>query len=540
MAKHNGSALRLSAVPKTKPSIAPKRPQRVSRKAGMKAAPDDTPATIGGDDRRGLSAEPKNLLYYGDNLDVLRQVKDECVDLVYLDPPFNSSQDYNVLFAEQDGSRSKAQIKAFTDTWRWDQEAARSYQELVESGGALSRAMQAFHTFLGNTDMLAYLSMMAPRLVELRRVLKSTGSIYLHCDPTASHYLKMLMDSVFEAKNFRNEIVWCYRKWSVAQSQFSSNHDVILLYSRSANNIFNTLYAPVSVGTMKRWKGQKQRAVFDANGVRQATSEKGEEAKTPMGDWWEISIINPAAKERLGYPTQKPVALLERIIQASSNKGDVVLDPFCGCGTTIDAAQKLERHWIGIDITHLAITLIRHRLHSRFGNEALPKVIGEPVDISGAAQLAKEDPYQFQWWALGCVGARPVEPKKGADRGIDGRIYFLDDKCGDSKQIILSVKSGKLQPAYLRDLLGVINREGAAIGVLLCMMDPTKEMRVEAASAGFYNSIWGKHPRLQILTIADLLDGKGINKPPAAQVDTTFKKAPKVTKPQPIQPYLPL
>jgi hypothetical protein len=252
-----------------------------------------------------------------------------------------------------------------------------------------------------------------------------------------------------------------------------------------------------------------------------------------IGDTWDdIPAINSQAKERLGYPTQKPEALLERIIRASSNEGDVVLDPFCGCGTTITVAQKLTRSWIGIDITNLAITLIRHRLRDAYGDEieSIYEVIGEPVSVQDAQALAESDPYQFQWWALGLVGARPTDGKKGADRGIDGRIYFLEEtKSGKANQIVLSVKSGHVTVSHLRDLRGVVDREKAAMGVLLCMEKPTRAMVKEAASAGFYASPWGKHPKLQILTVEELLTGKQIDAPPKRQTHVTYKRGPKST-----------
>lgn len=471
----------------------------------------------------------KNRLYYGDNLTVLREhIQDESVDLVYLDPPFNSNADYNVLFAEQDGTRAASQIKAFEDTWRWDDSAARSYQETVEAGGKLSEAMQAFRTLLGDSDMLAYLSMIAPRLAELRRIMKPTASIYLHCDPTASHYLKVLMDAVFKPSAFRNEIIWAYRKWSVAASQFARNHDVILFYSRATDrsHFFNPQYVEVSAGTLKRWKGKKQQAYFEG-GVRKATSLDEGDSKTPMPDWWQVSIINPNAAERLGYPTQKPLALLDRIIQASSNEGDVVLDPFCGCGTTIDAAQRLNRRWIGIDITHLAINLIKHRLMDTYGEDITKtyEVIGEPVDESGARELAKDDPYQFQWWALGLVGARPTEQKKGADKGIDGRLYFHIPESKKTHQVIFSVKAGNVTALHVRDLRAVVEREKAEIGVLISMNKPTRPMKEEAVNMGFYESPWGKHRKLQLLTVGELLQGARIDMPAVTGINVTHKKA---------------
>jgi len=472
-----------------------------------------------------------NLLYYGDNLDVLRRhVKGETVDLVYLDPPFNSKATYNVLFGEQDGSKAAAQIKAFEDTWTWDTVAAQSYQEVVEAGGKVSQAMQAFRMFLGDSNMLAYLAMMAPRLVELHRVLKPTGSIYLHCDPTASHYLKMLMDAVFGSDNFVNEVIWHYRKWPTGKYAFQRNHDVVLFYERSSNKdrTFNQLYMERAPSTLKRFGKAKIVSAHDETGRRIPSQVAKEESQgVRQDDVWDIGRVPPIKQL---FPTQKPEALLERIIRASSNEGDVVLDPFCGCGTTIAVAQRLNRQWIGIDITHLAITLIKSRLRDAFGDQAVPEVIGEPVSLPDAEALAASDPYQFQWWALGLVGARPVEQKKGSDKGIDGRLYFHDEAEGSkTKQIILSVKAGHTGVAHMHELRGVVDREQAEIGVLITMQEPTRPMRTEAAGAGFYHSPgWNTdHPRLQVLTVAELLTSKGIDMPPVRQVSTTFKRAPK-------------
>jgi DNA modification methylase len=524
-----------------------------------------------------------NLLYYGDNLDILRRyVKDESVDLVYLDPPFKSNQDYNVLFKERNGTQSAAQIHAFEDTWQWDESAARAYQEIVEAGGKVSQAMQAFHTYLGANDMLAYLAMMAPRLVELRRALKPTGSIYLHCDPTASHYLKILLDAVFGPQRFVNEIVW---KRSDAHSDAKQGathlgriHDVILFYTKTETATFNAIHLPLPESTVEswyrnvepetgrrfnkadvtgpggaakgnphyEWKGvtrywrysKERMAQLDASG-KLVYSKSGmpyekrylDESKgVPVQDWWgDIDMLRgiTAGGERLGYPTQKPEALLERIISTSSTIGDTVLDAFCGCGTTIAVAQRLNRRWIGIDITHLAITLMKKRLYDTFGKDAQFVVIGEPVDVAGAEALAKQDPYQFQWWALGLVDARPAEGKKGADKGIDGRIYFHDEPDSSlTKQVILSVKAGHTGVAHVRDLRGVLEREKAAMGVLITMEEPSQQMRTEAADAGFYHSPgWNRDcPRIQLRTIAELLAGKGLDVPPQ---QATFKEAPK-------------
>lgn len=530
----------------------------------------------------GYNRPDMNLLYYGDNLDVLRRhVDDESVDLVYLDPPFNSNASYNVLFAEHDGARAASQIKAFEDTWRWDQGAARACVEMIEAGGKVSEAMQAFRVLLGDSDMMAYVAMMAPRLVELRRVLKPTGSIYLHCDPTASHYLKLVLDAVFGPRNFRNEIIWRrHNARSVKQAIWPRLHDVLLYYVKTQAAPFTTQAvasaAPADPHDLVRAADGRRYRTFDLTGAGIRHGETGQawrgfdptpkgrhwrimhagldaidregriywpksdglpreraadeygprERTTVVGDVWaDIDSINAGAAERLGFPTQKPEGLLARIINASSDEGGTVLDPFCGCGTTIAAAQKLERRWIGIDVTHLAITLIRSRLADSFGARATYQVVGEPVSVPDAASLAATDPYQFQWWALGLVGARPVEGKKGADKGIDGRIYFHEGDTAKTKQIILSVKAGHVTVAHLRDLLGVLDREKAQIGVLLCMDEPTVPMRKECASAGFYTSPWGRHARLQILTVEDLLTGKTVDRPPAPSV--TFRRAPK-------------
>ena len=486
-----------------------------------------------------------NTLYYGDNIDILRRhIKDESVDLVYLDPPFNSNANYNLLFAEQDGARAAAQIQAFGDTWRWDQASAAAYEEVVEAGGEVSRAMQAFRTFLGHNDMLAYLSMMAPRLLELRRVLKKTGSIYLHCDTTAGHYLKMLMDAVFGPTNFRNEIIWYYynKMHDRRKGMFPKANDLILFYVNDVDSDFTFHQLkemrdrPVKQLARKKVDGRMVN-VKDAEGhvVWRLKADR------TLDNVWRLPCLQPAAAERLGYPTQKPESVLERIIQASSNEGDVVLDPFCGCGTAVAVAQRLKRKWIGIDITHLAINLIKIRLKDAFGDKAKYDVVGEPVSVEDAQDLANSNPYQFQWWSLGLVGARPADQKKGADRGIDGRLYFHDEGAsGKTKQIIFSVKAGHVNVSHVRDLRGVLDREEAQIGVLIAMDEPTKPMTVEAAGAGFYSSPWGtKHPRIQILTIKELLGGAKVDMPPSQDL-RTFKQAAKVKAVDKSQIDLPL
>ena len=545
-----------------------------------------------------------NHLYYGDNLDVLRRhISGESVDLIYLDPPFNSNATYNVLFGHQDGTRAAAQIKAFEDTWRWDQAAAEAYQEVVELGGQVSDAMRAFRTLLGPSNMLAYLAMMAHRLIELRRVLKPTGSLYLHCDPTASHGLKLVMDTIFGTKNFRNEIVWRRTGAHGRARRWGPIHDTILFYSASDQYTWNRVcqdYDPGYIENFYRFSdkhGRYRHVTLDGPGERTGSSGEtwrgvnpgnaGRHWEVPpdraLPDWfrfpdgysdmtcqerldvlddqgliywpkkgskpqykrylmegnsiqdiiYDIRPIGSSAKERLGYPTQKPVALLERIIEASSNPGDLVLDPFCGCGTAVAAAQQLNREWIGIDITHLAINLIRHRLIDSYGPEMEDTftVTGEPVSLRGAAELARSDPYQFQFWALGMVGARPVEEKRGADQGIDGQLLFHEGRtAADTKQVVISVKAGRTGPAHVRDLRGVVDRENAVIGVLISMQKPTQKMREEAASAGFYESPWAKHPRLQLLTIEELLQGGRIDYPSTPGTNVTYKRAPRKEK----------
>ena len=540
-----------------------------------------------------------NTLYYGDNLDVLqRHIRDESVDLIYLDPPFNSNANYNVLFAQKDGKQSSAQIQAFEDTWQWDQTAIQTYTREVEKGGPIADALRAFNLILGDSNMMAYLTMMAPRLKELHRVLKPTGSLYLHCDPTASHYLKVLLDMVFGAENFRNEIVWKRTGSHGGAKKWGPIHDSIMFYTKSPLYPWNKVYQAYNQSYIddyyklsddkgryqlvsltgpgitqgdsgKPWKnvdptksgrhwavpsGALTRIITNEDALKLSTQEKLDILENAGLIYWppsgeiprqkryldeaeavqiqdivtDIPPIPAQAAERMGYPTQKPIALLERIINASSNPGDVVLDPFCGCGTAIAAAQKLGRQWIGIDITHLAIGLIKRRMEDAFGDSLTYEVIGEPTTVDGARTLAEQDKYQFQWWALGLVGARPADQKKGADRGIDGRLYFHDDNSGKTKQVILSVKGGQhVNVSHIRDLIGVLEREKAEIGVYISLEEASKPMRAEAAQAGFYHSeTWNRdYPRVQILTIAELLAGKGIDMPPIQQVNQTFRRA---------------
>lgn len=538
-----------------------------------------------------------NTLFYGDNLDILRQyIKDESVDLIYLDPPFNSNRNYNVLFRDESGVESDAQITAFVDTWHWNEKAEEAYDWLVTEGpGHVGEMIGALRGFVGTNQMMAYLVMMAIRLVELHRVLKPTGSLYLHCDPTASHYLKVVLDTIFGASNFRNEIIWQRRSGSssaVHQSnRFGTCTDTILFYAKSLIATFKPQYnlndptykayidryfthtdekgrrfrdadlsnpAPrpnlmyeykgvkppkngwaISKEKMEQWDREGKLYFTSKGGIRRKSYVDELEGKPIQNLWLDIAPINSQAQERLGYPTQKPLALLERLIEASSNSGDVVLDPFCGCGTSIAAAQKLGRQWVGIDITHLAVALMRYRLADMFGPDVKFEVKGVPEDVNAARYLAQHDRYQFQWWALSLIKAKPLggdgkEGKKGSDRGIDGTINFVDDASKKLKRVIVQVKSGKVKSGDIRDLKGTLDREKGQIAVFLTLEPPTKEMSVEAVSAGYYDSPgWGrKYPRIQILTVEELLKGASVQMPPAWG---TFKQSDRVEHPGAVQ-----
>jgi DNA modification methylase len=474
----------------------------------------------------------ESTLYYGDNLDILKNhIPDDSVDLIYLDPPFNSKADYNVLFQEPTGTPSSSQITAFEDSWHWTNETQTTFQTILDTASAsIVEMMASFKKFIGPNDMMAYLTMMCIRLIELKRVLKDTGSIYLHCDPTASHYLKILLDTIFGKSNFKNEIIWYYNRWSAATNRFQRIHDVILFYSKTKKPVFNMLYDDYTAGTLKRWKGIKRKTtILDDGSLYQEEDTKGVKGAN-MGDVWRISIINANAKERLGYPTQKPEELLERVIKASSNEGGIVLDPFCGCGTTISVAQEFKRKWIGIDVTHLAINLIKKRLKDRFSLKAKRdyKVVGEPEDLEGAKELALHNRYQFQWWALSLVNARPYkDKKKGADTGIDGYIYLHSEE-DILKKAIVQVKSGHVSVKDIRDLGHVADREEADIGVFITLNQPTKQMVKEATIKGNCKFLyWNiEYPKLQILTIEELLKGTVPKLPP--EKFEFYKKAKKV------------
>ena len=550
----------------------------------------------------------QNVLYYGDNLKMMRHINDGSIDLIYLDPPFNSKADYNVLYKEPSGDQSEAQMTAFDDTWHWTKETELTFTTILEEAPiAVIEVMRSFRDFVGEkNDMMAYLTMMCIRLLEMKRVLKDTGSIYLHCDPTASHYLKILLDTIFGAKNFRNEIIW-RRTGSHLARRYSPIHDTILFYSKTDQYMWNYPKKPYMNGHVeeyfvkdeKGYRSQYYGNVLTGSGLRNGESgqpwrgvdpsakgrhwaipkaliedieddiseltqhqkldllyelgyikiEPGQAWPVyerylkpgdgvPIPDIWafqpytrgtvfgtdagideDVRWLSPRDRERLGYQTQKPEALLERIIKASSKEGDVVFDPFCGCGTTITVANRLNRKWIGIDITHLAINLIKSRLKDMFASYAKKdyQVIGEPEDLAGAKQLASENRYQFQWWALSLVeGARPYrDKKKGADTGIDGFLYFADEK-DKVKKAIIQVKSGNISVKDIRDLGHVIDREEAPIGIFITLDRPTSPMEKEAVIKGFYKSITlnKSFSRLQILTIEQLLSGVSPETPP--------------------------
>ncbi|UZK65972.1 DNA methyltransferase [Sphingomonas sp. M1-B02] len=466
-------------------------------------------------------------LYYGDNLDVLREhVRDESIDLIYLDPPFNSNAGYNVLFKAANGAGTDASIEAFDDTWTWGE---ASQNALLDIAGGSNRRLQvmieAMHKAVGQNPLMAYLAMMAVRLVELHRVLKPSGSLYLHCDPTASHYLKLVLDSVFGAENFQNEIVWSYRRWPTVARRFQRMHDIILLYSKAdGSQTFNTLLEPPTASSLKRWKGKKQRVTFDVTGKRNPTIEEADVSQgVAMNAVWSIPILAPVSRERLGYPTQKPRALLERIISASSNPGDVVLDPFCGCGTAVDAAQKLGRSWIGIDVTHIAIGMIEDRMRSGYPGIQF-ETIGVPRDLASAERLAVEDPHQFQQWVSWQVGGFPRE-KKGGDRGVDGWFNYLAAK-GRIETGVISVKAGdNVTPNMVRDLGRVMERDKHRFGLFVMKGLPTKGMRDEAASQPVIETEFGRFPALQFVTLAELFMGR---KPKLPPLISPVKKATRV------------
>jgi DNA modification methylase len=554
-----------------------------------------------------------NALYFGDNIDILRSghIPDESVDLIYLDPPFNSQAHYNLLFPTPP-SEVTAQAGAFKDSWSWGDDANLSYRDVMSHGGAVAKFIDALYSALGTSDMMAYLVMMAVRLQELRSKLKPTGCLYLHCDPTASHYLKVILDSVFGPERFMNEIVWKRTSAHSAARRWGDVHDTILYYSMGTEYVWNKVVTPYTDEHKARFRNHDAngRVWSDSDltgpGLRNGYSGAEWHGLNPgdKGNHWKVSHktvagivgdkaaselntiekldilddndlihwpksggyprfkrtlgdgvpvqdiisdifpVNSQAQERIGYPTQKPLSLLERIISVSTKPGDTVLDPFCGCGTTIEAAEKLGRQWIGIDIAIHAIKVIETRVRG-----ASYKVEGIPRDFRSAVELAERDKYQFQWWANYLFNPHALrEQKRGADQGVDGELFFPNGPGRTWGRMLTSVKGGvNIGSREIRDFRGAIEREKAEMGLFICLYSPTKAMLTEAASAGLANVVHGDIPRLQIVAIEEWFHGKFPRLPPlehlpSAAFSTTKRRAASMatkTKP-PEYPQLPL
>ena len=546
----------------------------------------------------------QNKLWFGDNLTILREeVADESVDLVYLDPPFNSQANYNVLFRTPDNDAASAQVEAFRDTWSWGPEAEWAFDEIMRTGGGVTSIIYALRSALGESDMMAYLVMMAQRLHELRRVLKPTGSLYLHCDPTASHYLKIILDSIFGPRQYLNEIVW--RRYSRPKgSQFDARRfgratDSILFFAKTDSHCFHLdrVKKPLSPDeTMARYNlkdhlgqyysgpllrstsmGERPNLVYEykgfipgpegwrmtrdklealdlrgdlfwtSRGIPRRKVRPGEDPGVTVDSLWtDIEALGAQAQERLGYPTQKPIALLERILSVSSNEGQVVLDPFCGCGTTVAAAQALGRQWIGIDVAYHAIRVIEDRLADMPGKIEYD-LGGIPRDFASAARLAERDKYQFQWWANYLVGVQALkEIRKGPDRGIDGQMFFMNGPRGWGR-VLTSVKGGQHVGAKdVREFKAVIARERAEMGLFICLRKPTREMRSEAASFGFVDTAHGHLPKLQIVSIERWFEGERPALPSLGHLSRDYFRSPgkqtgskKTRRPDPNAPEFP-
>ncbi|UVT31575.1 DNA methyltransferase [Mycobacterium phage Mask] len=517
-----------------------------------------------------------NRLFFGDNLEVLDEhVADESVDLVYLDPPFNSNRNYSVIFGRNRApDESAAQIQAFEDTWRWTNRTAMLLGEL--SGTAPRRvadSLSGFYTLLEESDALAYLVNMTPRLLQLHRVLKSTGSLYLHCDPTMSHYLKILLDAIFDVQNFRSEVIWQRSTGKSLQStRLPTNHDVLLCYAKGSapkwidaaaftpydeagldektaskyryrdkdgrlyrldslinpnHDRPNLTYEFLGVTRVWRWTKERMQQAYEAGLVVQSAPGRvpqmkrylDEQRGRPLGDvWTDIPPINSRAAERLGYPTQKPLALLERIIKLTTDPGDVVLDPFCGCGTTVDAAQRLGRQWVGIDITYLAIDVIKRRLQDTYDTTIFDSIelAGIPKDLAGARALFDKSPFDFERWAVSMINAEPNQKQVG-DKGVDGIARFPLGGKGKIGKLIVSVKGGKtITPAMVRELSGAVEARKAQMGVLITLAPATRGVTDAINHGGVFThpANGQQYPRLQHITVADLLAKKRPQVPP--------------------------
>ena len=466
-----------------------------------------------------------NRLYYGDCLTVMQPFPLASVDLIYLDPPFGSNRDYNAIYKDETGRQLPDQIEAFCDMWTLDAERERAIKNmpvLMRDNGIEDSVVQFWRIWMNalrNTQprLLAYLSYMVERLLPMRAILKPTGSIYLHCDPTASHYIKVMMDGIFGHRNFRNEIVWSYRRWPSPSHHFQTMHDVILFYAGEGNT-FNVDYEPPSESYLKRFKGKTQ--VLDPETKTRKLVVDEPTKGLPRRDVWEMSILAGSSNERLGYATQKPLALLKRIIEASTNPGDVVMDPFCGCATTLEAAHSLDRRWIGIDIAIHAIKRVaKVRLQERLGlveGEDFT-VEGVPRNVEGARDLWERDKYHFQKWAVEQVDGF-VTTKRTADGGIDGRLYFARFKEQELSSMALEVKGGKnVTIGTIRELRGVLERDEAELAGLIVLHEITgrklTNFKREMAQAGTLNELGVDYPRLQLLTVEQILDGQQFETP---------------------------
>lgn len=466
----------------------------------------------------------RNNLIFGDNLEIMeRYMPDKCVDLIYLDPPFSSNRNYNQIIRDPNDNFDTAQVEAFDDTWSWNDTTEDTFRQLqsLHKGEDVVNTVEGFYQILRNNSLMAYLIMMTPRLLEMKRLLKDTGSIYLHCDPAASHYLKIIMDAIFCIENFRNEIVWCYKGWNTKQKQFPSKHDIILFYTKTSNNVFNILYQPLRNERLKKYGTKKLKNII-VNGKMKLVPTEEESLGSIIPDWWEIQYLARASKERIGYPTQKPLELVERIIHASSNKNNIIFDPFCGGGTTLHAAHNLNRRFIGIDITTNAIALIKIRLLN-FCNLQEDKdyiIEGEPKTHQQAEELAEMDKYKFQGWVISKLNALPGKMKgngikKGKDGGIDGRRTFKSSQNKNVGHIIISVKGGKnVTLSCVRDLGGTIDTDGALGGVFVSLDTASPDKRQYAFDQGTFEWDGKQYPKLQFLTHKDLIAGNYGSLPP--------------------------
>lgn len=470
----------------------------------------------------------KNQLYYGDNLDVLqRYLTDESVDLCYIDPPFNSQRKYYQIYHHR-GPENRAQAQAFIDTWVWDARADQGFAAILANDQGRFTVqtvdlLKGLQPVLQKGSLLAYLVSMVLRLAEIHRVLKPTGSLYLHCNPTASHYLKLVLDAIFipHGGNFLNEIVWGYSLGGKSKRAFGRKHDIIFIYTKSIHSYtFNLKGASI-----QRKPHIHMRSGYDADGrpYYEKTDRKSgktyryyaDEGKIAEDYWTDIETLNRGDGERLGYPTQKPEALLERIIQTSSNEGDVVLDAYCGCGTTPVVAQRFKRNWIGIDITYQSIALVLGRLEGAFGAESLANVMlrGIPQSMEEACALALQRDMrvykEFEKWAvLTYTDNRAIiQANKNDDQGINGIAFFSTGKNEHAKIIFRAISSAIACGEMSRFNCERI-QEGAELAVCLTLQPPTLNVQSEARMAGMY-----KHdllnrscPRIQIVTIAELIE----------------------------------